>query len=87
MLSSIVNRPAWKRLTGPQIEGKLTLDMKVRDLVRKLEEDGWYLVRTRGSHRQFKHATKGGVVTVHGHPSEDVPPGTLSNICKQAQWR
>lgn len=61
--------------------------MKVRDLVKLLEEDGWYLARTRGSHRQFKHRAKTGVVTVHGHPSEDVPPGTLNNIYKQAQWR
>lgn len=61
--------------------------MKVRDLVKLLEQDGWYLARIRGSHRQFKHRTKTGVVTVHGHPSEDVPPGTLNNIYKQAQWR
>lgn len=61
--------------------------MKVRDLVKLLEDDGWYLARTRGSHRQFKHKRKAGVVTVHGHPSEDIPPGTLNNIYKQAQWR
>jgi predicted RNA binding protein YcfA (HicA-like mRNA interferase family) len=61
--------------------------MKVRDLVKLLEQDGWYHARTRGDHRQYKHKTKTGVVTVHGHPSEDVPPGTLNNIYKQAQWR
>jgi predicted RNA binding protein YcfA (HicA-like mRNA interferase family) len=59
--------------------------MKVRDLVKILEEDGWRLVRTRGSHRQFRHPSKPGLVTVHGHPSHDIAPGTLNNIRKQAQ--
>ncbi|MHB9037577.1 MAG: type II toxin-antitoxin system HicA family toxin [Armatimonadota bacterium] len=59
--------------------------MKVRDLIKQLEQDGWYVDRTRGSHRQFKHLTKTGLVTVHGHPSDDVPVGTLHNIFKQAQ--
>jgi predicted RNA binding protein YcfA (HicA-like mRNA interferase family) len=58
--------------------------VKVRDVIRLLEEDGWYLARTRGSHRQFKHAAKSGVVTVAGKPSIDVPPGTLNSILKQA---
>jgi predicted RNA binding protein YcfA (HicA-like mRNA interferase family) len=59
--------------------------MKVRDLIKALERDGWYVARTRGSHRQFKHPSKPAVVTVHGHLSDDVPPGTLNNIYKQAQ--
>ncbi|MCE5200387.1 MAG: type II toxin-antitoxin system HicA family toxin [Armatimonadota bacterium] len=59
--------------------------MKVRDLIRQLERDGWYIDRTRGSHRQFKHPNKPGLVTVHGHPADDVPVGTLHNIYKQAQ--
>jgi len=59
--------------------------MKVRDFIEQIERDGWYLARTRGSHRQFKHPSKPGVVTVHGHPSDDVPPGTLSNMYKQAR--
>lgn len=59
--------------------------MKVRDLIKQLEQDGWYIDRTRGSHRQFKHAIKPGLVTVHGHPSDDVPIGTLNNIYKQAK--
>ena len=50
-----------------------------------LEADGWYLVATRGSHRQFKHRTKSGRVTVAGKPSDDLAPGTLSSIFKQAQ--
>ncbi len=58
--------------------------MKVRDLIKKLEKDNWSLVRTRGSHRQFKHPDKSGTVTVAGKSSVDVPPGTLSAILKQA---
>jgi predicted RNA binding protein YcfA (HicA-like mRNA interferase family) len=58
--------------------------VKVKDVIRLLEEDGWYLSRTRGSHRQFKHSGKSGVVTVAGKPSIDVPPGTLNSILKQA---
>jgi len=49
-----------------------------------LEADGWYLVTIRGSHRQFKHPTKTGRVTVAGKPSEDTAPGTLNSILKQA---
>jgi predicted RNA binding protein YcfA (HicA-like mRNA interferase family)/predicted RNase H-like HicB family nuclease len=58
--------------------------MKVRDLLRMLTEDGWNLVETKGSHRQFKHPSKPGRVTVAGHPSHDIAPGTLSSILKQA---
>jgi predicted RNA binding protein YcfA (HicA-like mRNA interferase family) len=49
-----------------------------------LEKDGWYSARTRGSHRQFKHQSKSGTVTVSGKPSVDVPPGTMNSILKQA---
>ena len=58
--------------------------MKVGELIRLLEEDGWRLVRTKGSHRQFRNPSKPGTVTVAGKPSLDVPPGTLSSIMKQA---
>jgi predicted RNA binding protein YcfA (HicA-like mRNA interferase family) len=58
--------------------------MKVRELIRKLEEDGWRHVRTRDSHRQFNHSAKRGVVTVPGKPNDDLAPGTLNNILKQA---
>ena len=58
--------------------------MKVRELIKTLEQDGWYLVRTKGSHRQFKHPTKRGKVTVAGKPSVDVPHGTLNAVLKQA---
>lgn len=58
--------------------------MKVRDAIRLIEVDGWRLVVTRGSHRQYKHATKPGRVTVAGKPSDDLSPGTLDSILKQA---
>ena len=58
--------------------------MKVRDVLRLIHEDGWYLVATRGSHRQFKHPTKAGRVTVAGKPSDDLAPGTLNSILKQS---
>ena len=60
------------------------LGMKVRDVIKLIEADGWYHVRTRGSHRQFKHPTKPGKVTVAGKPSLDLPPGTLNSIMKQS---
>jgi predicted RNA binding protein YcfA (HicA-like mRNA interferase family) len=58
--------------------------VKVRDLVKLVEKDGWYLVRTRGSHHQYKHPTKPGLVTIPGQPGDDLAPGTLNNILKQA---
>lgn len=57
---------------------------KVREVLAMLEQDGWYLVTMRGSHRQFKHPTKVGRVTVAGKPSDDMAPGTLNSILKQA---
>jgi predicted RNA binding protein YcfA (HicA-like mRNA interferase family) len=61
--------------------------MKVGELIRLLEGDGGRLARTRGSHRQYKHASKPGTVTVAGKPSLDVPPGTLNAILKQADLK
>jgi len=58
--------------------------MKVREVIRLLEQDGWRHVRTRGSHRQYQHSVKPGTVTVAGKPSIDVPPGTLNSILKSA---
>jgi predicted RNA binding protein YcfA (HicA-like mRNA interferase family) len=58
--------------------------MKVRDVLRLLAADGWYLARTKGSHKQFKHLTKPGLVTVAGSPADDLAPGTLQSILKQA---
>ena len=57
--------------------------MRVSDLLRMLNEDGWFLVATRGSHRQFKHPVKPGRVTVPGKPADDLAPGTLNSILKQ----
>jgi predicted RNA binding protein YcfA (HicA-like mRNA interferase family) len=58
--------------------------MKVRDVLRLLTDDGWLLVRTRGSHQQFKHPTKPGLVTVAGSGNDDLASGTLNTILKQA---
>jgi predicted RNA binding protein YcfA (HicA-like mRNA interferase family) len=58
--------------------------MKVRDVIRLIEQDGWFQATQRGSHRQFKHPTKTGKVTVAGHPSEEMAKGTYNNILKQA---
>jgi predicted RNA binding protein YcfA (HicA-like mRNA interferase family) len=61
--------------------------MKVREVIKLIEEDGWYLARTRGSPRQFKHPTKSGLVTIAGKPSDDLAPGTSNSILKQAQLK
>jgi predicted RNA binding protein YcfA (HicA-like mRNA interferase family) len=58
--------------------------MKVRDVIKMLVQDGWYLDRTRGSHRQFKHATKLGLETVPGKPGDDLGTGTLNSVLRQA---
>ena len=59
------------------------MPMKVKDLMALLESDGWVLVRTKGSHRQYHHPKKPGTVTVAGNPSVDIPPGTLANALRQ----
>ena len=59
--------------------------MKVREAIKLIEGDGWYLVVTKGSHRQYKHRTKRGRVTIAGQLSHDLAPGTLNSILKQAQ--
>jgi predicted RNA binding protein YcfA (HicA-like mRNA interferase family) len=58
--------------------------MKVSDILRMLQDEGWYLIATRGSHRQYKHPEKPGRVTVAGKPSDDIAPGTLNSILKQS---
>ena len=60
---------------------------KVRDIIRLIEQDGWFLVATRGSHRQYKHPVKPGRVTIAGHPGHDLAPGTLNSILKQADLK
>ena len=58
--------------------------MNIREILQFLKDDGWNVERTKGSHRQLKHPTKKGTVTVAGNPSVDIPPGTLKSILKQA---
>jgi predicted RNA binding protein YcfA (HicA-like mRNA interferase family) len=58
--------------------------MKIRQIIKMIEKDGWYLVFTKGSHRQFKHPLKKGRVTIAGHPNDDLAKGTLNSILKQA---
>ena len=61
--------------------------MKVREVIRLLETDGWVLVSTEGSHRQFKHPTKPGRVTVSGSLGDDMPKGTLAPVKRQAGFK
>ncbi|HHW4679551.1 MAG TPA: type II toxin-antitoxin system HicA family toxin [Xylella sp.] len=60
--------------------------MNSRQLIKQLEADGWYLSKVKGSHHQFKHPSKLGLVTVK-HPDGDIPTGTLNSIKKQAGWK
>jgi predicted RNA binding protein YcfA (HicA-like mRNA interferase family) len=62
----------------------LVVNVRFRDVIGLIEQDGWRLVRTTGSHRQYRHPAKPGTVTVAGKPNLDVPPGTLNSILKQA---
>ena len=58
--------------------------MRVREAIGTIESDGWYLVAMKGSHRQYKHPTKSGRVTIAGHLSDHLSPATLKSILKQA---
>jgi len=58
--------------------------MKIREVMKLIERDGWFLVAVRGSHTQYKHSEKPGRVTVAGHPDEDLAAGTLNSVLKQA---
>jgi len=58
--------------------------MNVREAIKLIKEDGWVMVRMKGSHRQFHHPFKKGTVTISGNPTVDIPPGTLNSILKQA---
>lgn len=60
--------------------------MKVSQILKLLKKDGWYLDRTKGSHRQFRHPQKSGLVTVSGKPSDELAPGTQNSIFKQARF-
>jgi predicted RNA binding protein YcfA (HicA-like mRNA interferase family) len=61
--------------------------MKIREAIKMIESDGWHLVHTKGSHRQYKHLSKPGRVTIAGHPGDDLAPGTLNSIMKQSQLK
>lgn len=61
--------------------------LKVREIIRLIEADGWYLVATKGSHRQYKHPDKPGRITIAGHLADDLAPGTMNSIFKQAQFK
>lgn len=61
--------------------------MKVKAVIQRLKNDGWKLEWRKGSHRQFKHSGKKGLVTVSGKPSDDLAPGTVGSIFKQAGWK
>jgi predicted RNA binding protein YcfA (HicA-like mRNA interferase family) len=63
------------------------ISVKVREVIQLIEDDGWYQVRIRGSHRVFHHPDKSGIVVVAGKPSDDLRPGTLYSILKQAGLR
>jgi len=58
--------------------------VKIREVIKLIEGGGWYLARTKGDHRQYKHSTKKGLVTISGKRSHDVGKGTLNSILKQA---
>jgi predicted RNA binding protein YcfA (HicA-like mRNA interferase family) len=60
------------------------MPMKVREVIRLLEEHGWREVRSKGSHRHFKHPEQPYVVTVPGNIGKDLAPGTLNSILKKA---
>ncbi len=61
--------------------------MKIRDIIKILEKDGWVLIAIKGSHRQYKHSNKTGRVTIAGHPNDDIAAGTLNSILKQAKLK
>ena len=62
--------------------------MKCKEIIKMIETDGWYLARQKGSHKQYKHFTKVGLVTIACHKeSDDMAPGTLNSILKQAQLK
>jgi len=61
--------------------------VKVKEVIKLIEKDGWYLARQKGSQQQYKHKEKTGTVTIAGKPSDDLPKGTLNSIYKQAQLK
>ncbi len=76
-----------KQMPYPKGDFRDHSSVKVRDVIRLIEMDGWYLVATKGSHRQYKHPAKPGRVTIAGHPRDEMAPGTLNSVLKQAQLK
>jgi predicted RNA binding protein YcfA (HicA-like mRNA interferase family) len=72
------------RMRIPRPDPRLCHGMKIRDIIAKLKEDGWYQVAQKGSHRQFKHPLKRGRVTIAGGRNDDLAPATLNSILEQA---
>ncbi|MDR1756264.1 MAG: type II toxin-antitoxin system HicA family toxin [Culturomica sp.] len=68
-------------------QGKTMKRYKVKEVLKMLKEDAWYLFEQEGSHRQFKHPTKKGRVTINGKPSDTMSQELLNSIFKQAGWR
>jgi predicted RNA binding protein YcfA (HicA-like mRNA interferase family) len=58
--------------------------MKVKEAIEIIEKDGWFMIRSRGSHRQYRHKFKKGLVTIAGHLTDELAKGTLNSIIKQA---
>jgi predicted RNA binding protein YcfA (HicA-like mRNA interferase family) len=63
------------------------MPLKVRDIIKLIEEDGWRFATQKGSHRQYKHPVKLGRVTVPGHPADDLHPRLERSIKRQAQLK
>ena len=61
--------------------------VKVKEIIKLIENDGWYFVRQKGSHRQYKHTAKPGIVTIPGKESDDLKKGTEASILKQAKLK
>ncbi len=61
--------------------------MKVREVIKLIKQDGWFLARTKGDHRQFKHPEKPGLITISGNLGHDMPFGTLNSVMKQAHLK
>jgi len=75
----------WESGTARGLAEHWNTQMKVRDMLKRLAEDGWYVHRVRGSHRVLKHPVKTGTVVVAGHPGKDIAIGTFKSVCKQAE--
>jgi predicted RNA binding protein YcfA (HicA-like mRNA interferase family) len=74
-------------IAGSTIIEPYDYGMKVRDVIKRIEADGWRQIATKGSHRQYTHPVKPGRTTVAGKPNDDVAIGTLKSIYRQAQLK